>query len=151
MSKRGISHLLTTMMAVGGVSCIDARDHRLAHDAIRRLRDSADGLEALSTFNVRLDWTPDPEVGLRVPGVTPALWAAVSAGRLTVTEGDHAATFDLTPKESTNARRQLSRLPAGIANAIYQTGTAWAAASTSRKSDARADTSSVDARRVSLA
>lgn len=151
MSKRGMSDLLTTMMAAGGVTRLDARDHRLAHDALRRLGETADGVSALNTFGVSRSWQPDAEVGSRVPGVTASLWDAVRDGRLQVHESDAGADFVLADNETASARRRLSRLPAGQATAIYLTGTDWASRSTARKNSARAATSSSSTRQVSRA
>lgn len=151
MSEKGISNLLTTMMAVGGVDRLDVRDHRLAHSAMRRLRETADGRKVLSAFGISEDWTPDPEVGLRVPGLTTALWDAVRDGTLTVAEEHTSADFVLAAKKTASARRRLSRLPVGLANAIYRTGTAWAAASTDLKKPASATSSSVATRRAKRA
>lgn len=148
MSERGISNLLTTIMAAGGVRRLDARDHRQAHAALRRLLESEDGRAVLSAFDVNMDWRPDPEVGIRVPGVTKALWEAVGDGGLVVDEDGVSAEFVLADHRTASLRRELSRLPAGFASAIHRTGTAWAADSTSRKNVARAALSPAATRRV---
>ena len=149
MSKRGISNLLTTMMAVGVVERLDARDHRLAHAALRRLGQTVSGAEVLATFEVSRTWRPDPEVGLRVPGVTGALWDAVTSGALQVVEDGPRAGFVLAPSREAEARRLLSRLPAEQASEIYRVATDWAAASTSRKTGASTLTASASGTRRS--
>jgi hypothetical protein len=144
MSKRGMTDLLLMMMAAGGVAALDVRDHRQAHEAIRRLRDRLDqvGLTALAEFGIGVDWTPDPEVGLRVPGVTVALWDAAKSGALTVDETATPVAFVLSSAAALRSRRQLSKTPPEIARAIYEAGATWANASTSRKSDASSRVSS---------
>lgn len=139
------------MMAVGGIVGIDAREQRAAHVALRRLRDTEDGRSVLVAFNVEMDWSPDPEVGLRVPGVTGALWDAVKAGQLVVDYQDSTTAFVLATNETGRARRRLRELPAGMANAIYRTATDWAADSTSRKNVPSAAPSPARIRRAKLA
>ena len=120
------------MMAVGGVERLDARDHRLAHAALRELGETASGTEVLEAFEVSRTWRPDPEVGLRVPGVTGALWDAVTSGALRVVEDGSQAGFVLAPNRRAEARRQLSHLPAAQASEIYRVATDWAVSSTAR-------------------
>lgn len=132
-----MSNLLTTMMAVGGVEWLDARDHRLAHAALTGLSETASGAEVLASFDVPRIWRPDPEVGLRVPGVTGALWDAVTTGSLQVVEHGPRAGFVLAAGRQAEARQLLSRLPAEQASEVYRVATDWAAASTSRNTRAR--------------
>lgn len=135
------------MMAVGGVQRLEARDHRLAHAALRGLSQTASGAEVLSKFEVPRTWRPDPEVGLRVPGVTGALWDAVTSGALEVVEDGPHAWFVLAANREAEARRLLSRLPAEQASEIYRVATDWAAASTSRKTSTSASVASTSGTR----
>lgn len=151
MSERGVSELLTTIMVVGDVGGLDVRDHRLAHAALTRLRGSEEGMCVLQAFHVRLDWKPDPEVGLRVPGVTSALWHATNLGRLRVTTDEKQTRFVLSPSEVESARGRLTQLPSQLAEEIFRTATFWADSSTSRKNRANASRSAVGTRRAKLA
>lgn len=135
MSVQGLSNLVTTIMAAGTVSALPARDHRDLHAALYDLETMpcAAGETLWHRFGGRRTWKPDPSVGRRADGVTPALWAAVSAAHLEVLEDGRDAFYLLTERARVHGRRQLMRMTSEEADAIYGVGAAWAAASTARK------------------
>jgi hypothetical protein len=146
MSVITMSDLLTTMVACGGPICIDARDHMPIHRALTWLANHCADASSISTFAL----TPDPEVGIRVRGVTQALWSLVSSGFFEVEESSGQAWFRVDPERLPQARRMLMRLSAEERAAIDHAAGIWAAAcSTSRKKVLSPDGSSADTRRVS--
>jgi hypothetical protein len=143
MSVQGLSLLVASIMAVGDVAALDARDPRLAHRALVEL-DQADTPAAravLSRFGVIVRAVPDPEVGLRVAGLTRATWDAVAAGTLTAHEDGPVAWFCMPRQERARLRRTVDRLPITERDCLYRVGAAWASASTARKYAAMADAS----------
>jgi hypothetical protein len=153
MSLRGLSDLIVTIMAAGGVDALPARDHRRCHEALMMLADSDE--PAAAAVWRRLgglpSWRPDARVGRHVEGVTPALWELVNRGQMSAREFPDRAEYVLSARARTNARRDILRLPAAEAHLLYRVGAAWAAASTSRKNLARAEASPASTRRSSLA
>lgn len=140
MSLRGLSDLLVAIMAAGDVEALDARDSRLAHRAITTLaqRGAPEALAVLARFAVAVTTTPDPEVGLRVAGLTRATWQAVADGLLEPHEEGHRAWYTVPDDARRSLRRQLSRWSPLEAEALYRVGADWAIASTRRKYRARA-------------
>lgn len=136
-----MSDLVAAMIAAGGPSCTDARDHRHLHAALVHLGERAGG-SALPPLAGR----PDADVGLRVHGVTHALWSLVGAGLLRVQERPGGADLIVDPAEVPAARRVLMRLSEQDRRAVYRAADFWACASTARKKRASAATSSVAAR-----
>lgn len=133
----GMSDLLAAMLAAGGPSCIDAREHRHLHAALVGL--GKDGLRGAAFPS--LDGRPDPDVGLRVSGVTPALWDLVGAGLLRVLERPGGADLMVEGAALPSGRRVLMRLRPTEQAAIYRAAGYWAAASTQRKNPASAASS----------
>lgn len=85
MSVIGMSHLLATMLAAGGPSRLDVRDHRRLHEALAAL--ASEHRDDLVGYALPpLDTVPDPEVGVRVRGVTRGLWDLCAAGVLVSSE-----------------------------------------------------------------
>lgn len=139
MSMSGLSDLLIAIMAVGNVDSLDARDPRLAHRAIASVAqmDSDDASRLLTRFGVTVHARPDPDVGLRVSGLTGATWQAVSRGHLAPHEAGHAGWFTIEPSARTWARHEVSRFELGEADVLQRVGAAWASASTARKKRAK--------------
>lgn len=135
MSVQGLSDLVITIMAAGEVSALPARDHRDLHAALHALETLPDpaGEMLWHRFGGRRTWKPDPGVGRRAGGVTPALWAAVDAAHLEVFEDGRDAFYLLSEQARVHGRRQLMRMSSNEADAVYGVGAAWAAASTARK------------------
>lgn len=90
MSQLGMSDLVAAMIAAGGPSCTDARDHRHLHAALVRLGEH--GGSALPPLAGR----PDADVGLRVHGVTHALWSLVGSGCSKCASAPAARTWSST-------------------------------------------------------
>lgn len=141
------------MMAAGGVPVLDVRDHRLAHRAVLGLINAstpaADAV--LRRYRVGRLTQPDPVVGIRVTGVTQAIWDAVRDRLLVVRESQRSAHLLVNPEVEPGLRTQLMQLPTGESSEIYRIATVWAAASTSRKNAAKAASSPSLMRRAKLA
>ena len=139
MSVRGLSNLVVTIMAAGGVEALPAHDQRHLHRALTAL-DSDDDREIdrlWARFGGRRSSKPDPAVGRRIEGVTPALWEAVDQGLLSAVEyADGSGAYVLSRDVATAARQRLMHLPAAEAAAVHRAAVAWA--STDRKKRARA-------------
>lgn len=152
MSVQGLSLLLVSIMAAGDVPVLDARDPRLAHRALVQLDRASDPAtrDVLARFGVKVRVQPDPDVGLRVQGITRATWDSVAAGVLTAHEDGPRAWFDMPSRERDRLVRMLDRLPASERHCLYRVGADWASDSTSRKYAATALASAVRAL-VSLA
>lgn len=150
---RGLSDLLVAIMAAGDVDALDARDPRLAHRAIVSVADmdSDAARHLLRRFDVDVRATPDPEVGMRVKGLTSATWQAVARGLLEPHETGHHAWYTLPASARASARRETMCLDLAEADVLHRVGAAWASASTARKKRARAARSSAAARTVNLA
>lgn len=135
MSVTGLSLLLASIMAAGDVPALDSRDPRLAHRALVRLdREGSSASRAvLARFGVAVRARPDPDVGLRVRGMTRATWDAVAAGLLTPHEDGPLAWFALEERERERLLRMVDRLPEAERACLYRVGADWASASTSRK------------------
>lgn len=102
---------------------------------MRRVADGAVGITLLQVFGATVATSPDPHVGLRVRGLTQALWHAVARGWLQPSGG---ASFVLTGEARRNFGAQLARLDDELVAALRQVGEAWASASTDRKKAAKA-------------
>lgn len=135
MSVQGLSLLLASIMAAGNVAALDARDPRLAHRALVQLERTGSPAtrSVLVRFGATVRANPDPEVGLRVCGMTRATWDAVAAGVLVAHEDGSASWFDMPDRERARLVRMVDRLPAAERDYLYRVGADWAAASTSRK------------------
>lgn len=135
MSLNGLSELVVTIMAAGHVSALDAKNPRLAHEAIARLDDagSLTSRSLLDHFGVQVVSQPDPDVGLRVSGLTRALWDAVSQGYLRTHEDGTAAWFILEETALPAINRRMGKLPSGETECLQRVGADWAARSTRSK------------------
>jgi len=147
MSSLGMSDLVAAMVAAGGPSCTDAREHWQLHAALVGLGERAVGSSALPP----LAGSPDPDVGLRVEGVTRALWSLVGSGLFRVEERQGGADLIVQPDGLPAARRVLMRLGDADRDAVYLAANFWACASTARKNRASAAGSSVGTRDASEA
>ncbi len=145
MSSLDMSELVAAMISAGGPSCTDAREHRHLHAALLRLGETAGASAALPSLIGR----PDADVGLRVHGVTHALWSLVAAGLLKVQERAGATDFVVNAAEMPAARRALMRLSERDRHAVYLAADFWARASTARKKRPSVAASSATARVVS--
>lgn len=133
------------MIAAGGPSCTDSRDHWPLHAALVSLGECSVGSSAFPLLAA----APDPDVGLRVQGVTVALWTLIGAGLLRPVERPGGADLVVDEDALPKARRVLMRLSGPDRAAVYAAADLWARASTSRKNRASASASSGAARRSS--
>ncbi len=143
MSMRGISDLIVAIMAAGDVDALDARRPRLAHEALVAVANAGTpaALAVLRRFGVEVTWSPDPDVGRRVEGLTSATWAAVAAGLLEPHENTQGGWFVLPDDVRREVRRQLARLDPGEVALLHAAGADWATRSTFVKYAETADRS----------
>lgn len=135
MPTQGLSHLLVAIMAAADVPALWVSELRLAHASVARLfqDDSASAQALLLTFGVFLSARPDPEVGLRIKGMTQAVSEAVREGVLEPHEDHHEAWFSMPQEQRRMLRAQVARMDHGQSRLLYEVGAAWARTSTSRK------------------
>lgn len=122
-----VSDLITAMAVSGGPSRFHARNHRPLHEALVYLNDHA-GENLLGGKPV-----PDPEVGLRVRGVTKALWDLCRTGFLSA-EGVGQQTYFVVANRS-DSRFCLGSMSinAHVARAIHLAADRWACSETRLK------------------
>ena len=88
-----MQELLAALLAAGGPSRLDARDHHRLHDALVQLWES-DEVDPADREALPLTTPiPDPEVRLRVRGVTRALWSLRACGALRVEKSAYGAHY----------------------------------------------------------
>lgn len=135
MSDWGLSHLLASIMAAGDVAVLPVCELRLAHAALVELNpdESPDAAAVLRQFDVRVRTTPDPAVGLRVAGLTRSLVDAIREGLLVAHEDGADAWYAMPQEQRHRLRMRLDRMDRNQSRLLYELGTAWARASTSRK------------------
>lgn len=144
MSALGMSSLVSAMVAAGGPCRIDVRDHRHLHAALLSLSSDTGRSERFPA----LVGHPDAEVGLRVHGVTSALWSLTGSGFFNIERRDQGASFVACEEATPAALRELMRLSHSEREAVCRAAAVWAAAdSTSRKKRDRAMASSGETRR----
>jgi hypothetical protein len=137
MSVTGMSDLLTAMFAASEVRWLDALDHRPLHAALVDL-----GVHARHDRHLpNLQGIPDPEVGRRVRGVTPALWSLVGEGLLTVDRTLGQPLFAISDDARARGGEVTRRLAPVNQAAVYLAVEGWAAASTARKKARNSDSS----------
>ena len=144
MTLHGLARLLASIMAAGNVTALDPHDPRLAHRAVLKIgRAGTPSAKALlARFGITVTANPDPEVGLRVRGMTRATWEAVSAGVLVPFDTGSSAQFTLPDCERTRLALMIDRLPLDEQECLYRSGADWASSSTSRKNRATSTRSS---------
>lgn len=136
MGNEGLALTLAAVMDVGGVVEVDLRDARDAHLAILTLHRDPSGPAACERFHVTVLTTPDPDVGVRVRGLTQALWSAISLHYLEPV-GD-SSVLALTDAARSAARAVMDELPVDELAALRGAGHAWACRSTARNALASA-------------
>ncbi|MDZ5447787.1 hypothetical protein U2F26_34660 [Micromonospora sp. 4G57] len=105
--RLAMPELLAALLAAGGPSRLDARDHRRLHEALIALWIDHELGSADRACLPISNPVPDPEVQLRVSGVTRAIWQLHSWGVLVAEESqgraeylvDHSALQACTPPE----------------------------------------------------
>jgi hypothetical protein len=135
MSKDGLTRLVVSLMVSGGVPAVDAARPADAHAAVLHAIRLPGGETLSRVFGTAIRAVPDPSVGLRVLGLTQALWEAVSRGWLEPRRNDGQALLVLSESGLQALAADLGKLDeAHGGGAVRQAGDAWAADSTSLKS-----------------
>lgn len=130
MSQDSLARALTAVMVTGGVVGVDLHDARDAHHALRSLWASPAGREVCRHLAVIVATVPDPDVGLRVRGLTQALWAAVSMQYLEPVGG--SSFLAVSDSAQVMAGRLVSDLSGDGRSAVAAAGQDWACRSTAR-------------------
>lgn len=135
MSRDGLTRLVVSLMVSGGVTTVDIRKPGNAHAAVLEAARLAGSKTLSRVFEVEVRAVPDPSVGLRVLGLTQALWRAVDRGWLEPRAQDGRALLALSATASQDIAAALSQLDTQAGTAVRQAGDAWATDSTSLKKD----------------
>jgi hypothetical protein len=143
MGKDGLTRLTVSLMVSGGVTVVDAAKPALAHAAVLHAIRLPGGEMLPQVFGTEVRTVPDPSVGLRVLGLTQALWGAVGRGWLKPSGMGGRALFALSGAAARDLEADLDRLNRAQFSAVRQAGDAWAADSTSLKNSVSAFTSPV--------
>jgi hypothetical protein len=122
MSVIRMSDLVSVMIASEGPRQLDARDHRRLHEALIRLADAVEPEAGLPSFQV----VPDSEVGLRVQGVTRALWDLCTDGLLAVFEWPKGAQFVVRPERLPFVRQNVMLFQPEVQREIFLASKQWA-------------------------
>lgn len=138
MSKDGLTRLVVSLMVSGGVPAVDAVQPADAHAAVLNAIHLPGGDILPSIFGTEVRAVPDPSVGLRVLGLTQALWGAVGRGWLEPHGRNGQALLVLSPAAVRDLGPGLRQLNKAQGDALHQAGDAWAMASTSLKNLASA-------------
>jgi hypothetical protein len=133
MGKDGLARLVVSLMVSGGVAAVDAALPLAAHSAVLSAVEMPGGDELSHVFGIEVRAVPDPSVGLRVLGLTQALWTAVGLGWLEPRGADGRALFVLSSAAARDFGICLRRLDEVQGRAVRQAGAAWAADSTALK------------------
>jgi hypothetical protein len=145
MSNEGLTRLVVSLMVAGRVAAVDAAQPADAHAAVLRTVRLPGGELLPTFFGTEVRAVPDPSVGLRVVGLTRALWGAVGQGWLRPYGYEGLALLMLSAAAARDLEAEMSRLTDAQAHAVRQAGEVWAASSTSLKNLASAFASPVSA------
>lgn len=145
MSKDGLTRLVVSLMVSGGVAAVDAAQPADAHAAVLHAVRLLGGEMLSHVFGTEVRAVPDPSVGLRVLGLTQALWGAVGRGWLEPRAGDGQALLVLSDAAARDLAADLSQLDGSRGCAMRQVGDAWATDSTCLKNSVSAFASPVSA------
>lgn len=138
MSKDGLTRLVVSLMVSGGVAAVDAAHPADAHAAVLRAVRLPGGEMLSRVFGTEVRTVPDPSVGLRVLGLTQALWRAVGRGWLEPRDGGGRALLVLSDAAAKDLAADLSQLDRSQGCAVRQAGDAWARDSTCLKNSVSA-------------
>jgi hypothetical protein len=133
MGEDGLARLVVSLMVAGGVAVVDAAMPLYVHAAVLSAVESPGGDMLLRIFGIEVHSVPDPSVGLRVRGLTQALWAAVGRGWLEARGGDGRALLVLSDAAARDFAVGLSQFDEVQSRAVRHAGDVWAASSTSLK------------------
>src|SRR5690349_16071385 len=126
MDREGLSRLVMTIMAAGRVSELDLRDDRFVHAAVLRAVRPPVGDCLAERFGTSVSAVPDAAVGMRVGGLTQALWEAVSHGWLSPLSEQGCFRFQLTDCAARTFAAEVADLPEQEQCTVRQAGEAWA-------------------------
>ncbi|PFG49185.1 hypothetical protein ATK36_4323 [Amycolatopsis sulphurea] len=138
VSKDGLTRLVVSLMVSGGVTAVDAAHPADAHAAVLRAVRLPGGEMLSRAFDTEVRTVPDPSVGLRVLGLTQALWRAVGRGWLEPRDGGGQALLVLSDAAAKDLAADLSQLDRSQGSAVRQAGDAWARDSTCLKNSVSA-------------
>jgi hypothetical protein len=133
VSKDGLTRLVVSLMVAGEVAAVDARQPANAHAAVLFAVRLPGGGTLPHVFGAEVRAVPDPSVGLRVLGLTEALWGAVGRGWLEPRGGNGQALLVLSDTASRDLAPDLCQLDGAQSRAVRQAGDAWASDSTCLK------------------
>lgn len=136
MGNDNLTLLLVAMMDAGDVPELDLMKTSDAHRALVLLNSSSIGKSICSRLNTRMDTLPDPDVGLRVQGLTKAIWVALGQGLLNPTTSETVVA--LTGLGRVKSCAILATLSEAELRTLAEIGHHWTCRSTSRKTRSRA-------------
>ncbi|MBA8965061.1 hypothetical protein JOJ86_007427 [Rhodococcus percolatus] len=137
MRKEGLARLTAALMAAGDVPGLDLRDPRDAHAILLEVSSCATGRVLCDLFDCQpIKATPDPEVGMRVPGLTQALWSAINMGLLRPLSD--TSVVEPTPCAASGWETVSQSLTAEERDLMVTAGHRWAVRSTARNTRASA-------------
>jgi hypothetical protein len=115
--------LIATMLCSGGPVRMDALNHRNLHRALCSFF-----VEFGHVADGEIVLRPDPEVGVRVPGVTRALWKLCELGVIKATDRRGSAEFTVQPQIATYVAEVSPPLPVDAHRKLQCVAKNWAAA-----------------------
>lgn len=130
MGQDSLARALAAVMVAGDVVRVDLHDTGDAHRALRGLWGSPEGHAVCEHLAVTVATIPDPDVGLRVSGLTQALWSAVTL-RYLEPVGD-SSFLALSDPARDMAGNVLSGLSDEERAAVTAVGQDWACRSTAQ-------------------
>lgn len=120
--------LLAALLAAGGPSRLDTRDHRRLHETLISLWMDHE-LESADRACLPISHpVPDPEVQLRVRGVTNAIWRLHACGVLVVEQSQRHADYLVNELALQTWAPPPEALSRGAWNAIHRRAEAWSTA-----------------------
>lgn len=123
MAGVGLKTLIAALITEGGPEHLDARNHRRLHETLVQL-----GRDLPSETLPALSGVPDPEVGLRVRGVTRALWDMHAAGALYMYELGSTAEYRVEFGKVRELAAGAQALPGWIREIIHRRAIDWSIA-----------------------
>ena len=130
MGKEPLARTVAALMVAGHVPVVDMRDARDAHRAVVELWDAPAGHGVCERWHVVVDTVPDPDVGVRVSGLTQAFWSAVALRYLEPVAG--SSVLAVTDAARDMSTRVLAVLSGEERAVLAGVGQDWACRSTSR-------------------
>lgn len=127
--------LLPLLLAAAQDTRVDAREHWRLHRALRAFDDRRGQMGSVGFAGVEpLSFRPDADVGLRVTGVTEALWDLIGSNTLMIAEDGDQSWVTLSADATPRVRAQLMRCETELVAALHDAaGCLSAAANTDSK------------------